>query len=87
MDTDTDSNNNSRENRETYKEMKSLLYHWGLTGITIVNWLFWAPKLTGAAKLDVDVPVDNGTIATSFEVSYESERGGAWEGNREGIIG
>ena len=49
--------------------------------------IFWAPKLTGAAKLDIDVPVDNGTIATSFEVSYESERGGAWEGNREGIIG
>jgi hypothetical protein len=51
MDTDTDSNNNSRENRETYKEMKSLLYHWGLTGITIVNWLFWAPKLTDGAEI------------------------------------
>ena len=32
------------------------------------------------------MPVDHGTIATSFEVSYEGERGGAWEGNREGMI-
>lgn len=49
--------------------------------------VFWAPKLTGAGKLDVDVPVNGGTIASSFEVSYESERGGSWEGYREGMIG
>ena len=49
--------------------------------------VFWAPKLTGAGKLDVDVPVNGGTIASSFELSYESERGGSWEGYREGMIG
>jgi iron complex outermembrane receptor protein len=30
--------------------------------------VFWAPKMTGAGKLDVAVPTGNGSINTSFEV-------------------
>lgn len=49
--------------------------------------VFWAPELTAAGKLDVDVPMQNGMLKSSIEVSYESERGGSWEGNPEGMIG
>jgi iron complex outermembrane receptor protein len=48
--------------------------------------VFWAPELTVAGKLDVEFPMQNGSINSSFEISYESERGGSWEGNPEGMI-
>ena len=31
--------------------------------------------------------MQNGMLKSSIEVSYESERGGSWEGNPEGMIG
>jgi iron complex outermembrane receptor protein len=30
--------------------------------------------------------MQSGSINSSFEISYESERGGSWEGNPEGMI-
>ena len=48
--------------------------------------VFWAPELTVAGKLDIEFPMQNGSIKSSFEMSYESERGGSWEGNAEGMI-
>ena len=48
--------------------------------------VFWAPEVTAAGKLDIDFPMQNGMIKSSIEVSYESERGGSWEGNPEGMI-
>lgn len=48
--------------------------------------LFWAPEWTIAGKVDAFFPVNNGAITGSFEVFYESERGGSWENNPEGYI-
>ena len=48
--------------------------------------LFWAPDVTVAGKLDAYFPQGNGAITGSFEMSYESKRGGGWESNPEGII-
>lgn len=42
--------------------------------------LFWAPEVTGAIVLDGEFPLDGGaSITTSFEVFFESERGGGFE--------
>ena len=49
--------------------------------------VFWAPKITGAAKLDLDFPLASGKLTSSLEAFYESERGGSWERNPEGMIG
>lgn len=48
--------------------------------------LFWAPEFTAAGKLDAYFPTDGGAFTGSFEMFYEDERGGSWEGNPEGII-
>jgi len=48
--------------------------------------LFWAPEFTAAGRLDANFPTSNGAITGAFEISYESERGGGWEGNPEGYI-
>ena len=49
--------------------------------------VFWAPEITGAAKLDIDYPMSNGMLTGSLEMFHESKRGGSWEGNPEGMIG
>jgi iron complex outermembrane receptor protein len=41
--------------------------------------LFWAPEFSGALVLDGSFPVDGGAITSSFEIFWESERGGGWE--------
>ena len=41
--------------------------------------LFWAPEVTAAGKLDARFPIGGGDITGSFEMFYESERGGGWE--------
>lgn len=48
--------------------------------------LFWAPEFTAAAKIDAYFPIGGGAITGSFEMFYESERGGGWEDNPEGYI-
>ena len=48
--------------------------------------LFWAPEWTAAAKLDGNFPISGGAITGSFEVFYESKRGGGWENYPEGYI-
>ena len=41
--------------------------------------LFWAPEFSGALVLDGSFPITGGAITSSFEVFWESERGGGWE--------
>jgi len=42
--------------------------------------LFWAPEFSGGLVLNGDFPLDDGAaITASFEVFWESERGGGWE--------
>lgn len=41
--------------------------------------LFWAPEVTAAGRLTGNFPVSGGAITGSFEMTYESERGGGWE--------
>lgn len=48
--------------------------------------LYWAPEWTVAGKLDADFPVAGGSISGSFEIFYESKRGGGWDNNPEGYI-
>jgi iron complex outermembrane receptor protein len=48
--------------------------------------LFWAPEVTAAGRLNAFFPVTGGAITGSFEMYYESERGGGWEDNPEGYI-
>jgi iron complex outermembrane receptor protein len=45
--------------------------------------LFWAPEFSGAFVLDGIYPMDSGAITGSYEVFWESERGGGWEGLNE----
>ena len=49
--------------------------------------LFWAPEWSAAAVLDAYFPMGSGAITGSFEIFYESERGGGWEGLSETMIG
>lgn len=42
--------------------------------------LFWAPEWTAAAVLDGRFPVGGGAVTSSFEISWEDERGGGWAG-------
>ena len=49
--------------------------------------VFWAPEITGAAKLDIDYPMSNCMLTGSLEMFHESKRGSSWEGNPEGMIG
>jgi len=48
--------------------------------------LYWAPEWTAAAKLDARFPVGSGDITGSFEIFYESKRGGGWDNNPEGYL-
>ena len=41
--------------------------------------LFWAPEFSGALVLDAYFPVDGGAITGSYEIFWESGRGGGWE--------
>jgi iron complex outermembrane receptor protein len=42
--------------------------------------LFWAPEYTGAAVLNGYFDLGQGEIKASLDATYESERGGGWEG-------
>ena len=48
--------------------------------------LFWAPEVTAAGRLNAYFPMSDGAITGSFEMYYESERGGGWEDYPEGYI-
>lgn len=48
--------------------------------------LYWAPEYTAAMVLNAHYPVGNGEVIGSFEVSWESERGGGWEQLDETMI-
>jgi iron complex outermembrane receptor protein len=48
--------------------------------------LFWAPEWSAAAVLDGVFPLSNGAITANFEVFWEDERGGGWEGLEETMI-
>ena len=48
--------------------------------------LFWAPDWSGAAVLSADFPFGNGSITSSLEAFWESERGGGWAGLPETMI-
>lgn len=45
--------------------------------------LFWAPDFSGAFVLDALFPMDGGAITGTYEVTWESERGGGWENLNE----
>ena len=46
--------------------------------------LFWAPEWTGAFVVDGHYPLSQGNALTgAFEIFWESERGGGWEGLSE----
>lgn len=45
--------------------------------------IFWAPEYTGAMVLSANFPLKDGAITGSFEIFWESERGGGWEGLSE----
>jgi iron complex outermembrane receptor protein len=42
--------------------------------------LFWAPEYTGAAVLNGYFDLGQGEVKASLDATYESERGGGWEG-------
>ncbi|MAT90984.1 MAG: hypothetical protein CME59_09075 [Halioglobus sp.] len=44
------------------------------------NRLFSAPEWSGSFVLKLDYPVAGGSITSDFELFFESERGGGWEG-------
>ncbi len=48
--------------------------------------LFWAPEYTGAAVLNGYFELGQGEIKASIDATYESERGGGWEGLPSTII-
>ena len=48
--------------------------------------LFWAPEWSGAAVVNALFPLSNGAITSSFELFWEDERGGGWEGLSETTI-
>ncbi|MFT5710753.1 MAG: iron complex outermembrane receptor protein [Halioglobus sp.] len=45
--------------------------------------LFWSPDFSGAFVLDALFPMDGGAITGTYEVTWESERGGGWENLNE----
>jgi len=45
--------------------------------------IFWAPEFSGSLVFMGDIPLGNGAITGSFELIWESERGGGWEDLRE----
>ncbi|MDH4049042.1 MAG: TonB-dependent receptor [Gammaproteobacteria bacterium] len=48
--------------------------------------LFWAPEFSGAAVLNGYFDVGQGEIKASLDVTWESERGGGWEGLQSTMI-
>lgn len=48
--------------------------------------LFWAPEYTGAAVLNGYFDLGQGEVKASLDATYESERGGGWEGLSSTII-
>ncbi|MEM1112251.1 MAG: TonB-dependent receptor [Pseudomonadota bacterium] len=48
--------------------------------------IFWAPEWTAAFVLDGYFPLSGGAITGAYELSYEDERGGGWEGLPETFI-
>ncbi len=42
--------------------------------------IFWAPEFSGSFVLTGDYPTDNGAFIGNYELMFESERGGGWEG-------
>jgi iron complex outermembrane receptor protein len=41
--------------------------------------IFWAPEFSGSFVLSADYPMGSGAIIGSYELMWESERGGGWE--------
>ncbi len=41
--------------------------------------LFWAPEFSGALVIDGVFPMSGGNLVASYEIFWESERGGGWE--------
>jgi iron complex outermembrane receptor protein len=41
--------------------------------------IFWAPEFSGSFVLSMDYPMGNGALIGSYELMWESERGGGWE--------
>lgn len=48
--------------------------------------LFWAPEFTAAFVLNASYPTANGEVTASLEGSFESERGGGFEGFQSTLI-
>jgi len=42
--------------------------------------IFWAPEFSGSFVLSADYPTEGGAIIGNYELMWESERGGGWEG-------
>jgi len=41
--------------------------------------IYWAPEFSGSFVLSADYPMGSGAIIGSYELMWESERGGGWE--------